>query len=163
MLIRSRCVLVTALIAASSASAQTPGEWRYTIATDLSNIAADMRVNFPTITFSACRSTDDFATGRAFALQTLASSEARCPSTGFVRTTQTDGKGDSLQFVYACDEGKTLSGVAQGRVFPTSFAVTLDSRYAPPVNGVEIVRQTMTAVRVGACKVAPDADLLKVK
>lgn len=163
MLTRSRCALLCALIAASTASAQMPGEWRYTIATDLANIPADMRVNFPTITFTACRSADDFASGRAFALQTLASSEARCKSSDFTRTLASKGAGDPLQFVYACDEGKTLSGVAQGRVLPRSFTVKLDSRYTPPVNGVEMVQQTMTGVRVGACNVVPVADAMKVK
>lgn len=167
MLIRSPlgllAVATLAVVAGAGASAQTPGEWRYTIATDQKNIPADMRVNFPTITFSVCRSADDFATGRAFALQTLTSSAARCPSAGFVRTALADGKGESLRFVYACDEGKTLSGTAQGRVQPTRFSVTLESRYIPTVNGVDVVSQTMSAVRVGACKVKPDADDLKVK
>ncbi len=156
-------VAALAVVAVAGAGAQTPGEWRYTIATDQKNIPADMRVNFPTITFSVCRSADDFASGRAFALQTLASSAARCPSAGFVRTALADGKGESLRFVYACDEGKTLSGTAQGRVQAARFSVELASRYIPTVNGVEMVNQTMSAVRVGACKVNPDADDLKVK
>ncbi len=159
MLAKRACAL--ALFAAASASAQTPGEWRYSIATEQSNIPADMRVNFPTIIFSACRSAEDFSSGRAFALQTLASSAARCPSSGYVRAPLATGKGESLGFVYACDEGKTLSGVARGRVFATSFSVELESRYAPPVNGVEAVRQTMTGARIGPCKVVPDADNIK--
>jgi hypothetical protein len=152
-----------ALMLAPLAQAQTPGEWRYTIATDQAKVPADMRVNFPTITFSACRSAEDFSSGRAFALQTLASSSARCPSAGYVRAPLPGGRGESMRFVYACDEGKTLSGLAQGRVFASSFSVELESRYSPPVSGVEIIRQTMTGTRVGACKVAPDADLLKVE
>lgn len=167
MLIRSPlgllAVAVLAIAASGWAGAQTPGEWRYIIATEQKNIPADMRVNFPTITFSVCRSADDFASGRAFALQTLASSAARCPSAGFVRAALADGKGESLRFVYACDEGRTLSGMAQGRVQATCFSVALESRYIPTVNGVEVVNQTMSAVRVGACKVKPDADDLKVK
>ncbi len=159
MLVRGLFTL--ALLGAASANAQTPGEWRYTIATDQSNIPADMRVNFPTITFSACRSAEDFASGRAFALQTLASSAARCPSSGYVRTPIAGG--ESLSFIYACDEGKTLSGSAQGRVFDKSFSIALESRYVPSVNGVEIVHQTMTGAHVGACKVVPDADALKTK
>jgi hypothetical protein len=154
---------VVVAIATSQVLAQVPGEWRYTIATDLSNIPADMRTNFPTITFATCRSSDDFASGRAFALQTLASSAERCPSAGFVRAPAAGGKGESLRFVYACDEGKTLSGLAQGRVEATRFSVALESRYTPAVNGVDIVRQTMSAVRVGACKAQLDADDLKVK
>lgn len=154
---------IVVAFAASLAHAQVPGEWRYTIATELKNIPADMRTNFPTITFATCRSSDDFASGRAFALQTLASSAARCPSAGFVRAAAAGGKGESLRFVYACDEGKTLSGMAQGNVQATRFSVALESRYTPAVNGVDIVRQTMSAVRVGACKVQPDADDLKVK
>ncbi len=146
--------------------AQTPGEWRYTIVTDRALIPADMLVNFPTITFSACRSADDFASGRAFALQTLASSAERCPSGGFVRTPPAPGSpaapGDTLTFVYACDAGKTLSGIANGRVQATQFIVNLESRYSPAVGGVDVVKQTMTAVRIGACKVKPDADLLKI-
>ena len=162
MLSHARLALA-ALLVAPLAAAQTPGEWRYSIATDQSNIPADMRVNFPTITFSACRSAEDFASGRAFALQTLASSSARCPSAGYVRAPLPTGRGVTLRFVYACDEGKTLSGLAQGRVFASSFSVELESRYSPPVSGVEVIRQTMTGTRVGACKVAPDADLLKVE
>jgi len=156
-------VAIAAALATSLAQAQTPGEWRYRITTELTSIPADMRVNFPTITFAACRSADDFASGRAFALQTLASSAARCPSTGFVRAPIAGGIGESLRFIYACDEGKTLSGMAQGRVQATRFSVVLESRYAPPVNGVDTARQTMSAIRVGACKVKPDTDGLKVK
>ena len=152
---------------ATSATAQTPGEWRYTIVTDRAGIPADMQVNFPTITFSACRSAEDFASGRAFGLQTLASSAARCPSGGFVRTPPAPGsaagQGDSLSFVYACDAGQTLSGIAQGRVLSTRFTVDLESRYAPPVGGVSIVKQTMTAARVGPCKVLPDSDVMQIK
>lgn len=163
MLIRCHAFLLAALFATGTALAQIPGEWRYTIATDQSNIPADMRVNFPTITFAACRNADDFASGRAFALQTLSGSAARCPSAGFVRAPLASVKGEALSFVYACDEGKTLTGVAQGRVYPTSFSIALESRYAPPVSGVEVIRQSMTAARVGACKVAPNADELKVQ
>ena len=154
---------LAALTLLTSAAAQTAGEWKYTIATDLANVPAGMRVNFPTITFAICRSAEDFASGRAFALQTLASSSARCPSAGYVRAPLTNGRGESLRFVYACDEGKTLSGSALGRVFATSFSIELQSQYSPPVNGVEIIRQTMTGTRVGACKVRPDADALKIE
>jgi len=163
--VKKSIVVASAMLAslAFAAQAQVPGEWRYTIATDLKNIPADMRTNFPTIEFATCRSSDDFASGRAFALQTLASSAARCPSAGFVRAPAAGGKGESLRFVYACDEGKTLSGMAQGNVQATRFSVALESRYTPAVNGIDIVRQTMSAVRVGACKVQPDVDDLKVK
>jgi hypothetical protein len=166
MLIRRfacRAIAVAALAAAVAVAAQTPGEWRYTIATDPSTLPTDMRVNFPTITFAVCRSADDFASGRAFALQTLASSAARCPSAGFVRTPGSAGTGERLSFVYACDEGRTLSGTAQGHVQATRFSVALESRYLPVVNGVDVVRQTMSAVRVGPCRVKPDADDLKVR
>ena len=152
MLARHLCAL--ALIASAPATAQTPGEWRYTIATDQSNIPVNMRVNFPTITFSACRTAEDFASGRAFALQTAPGSEARCPSAGFVRQPLANGKGkaESLQFVYACDEGKTLSGLAQGTVSATRLKIELESRYTPAVGGVAGVKQTMSAVRTGPCK-----------
>jgi len=163
MLINRYAILAVALCATSVVRAQTPGEWRYSIATDQSNIPTDMRVNFPTIIFSACRSAEDFSSGRAFALQTLASSAARCPSSGYVRAPLATGKGESLGFVYACDEGKTLTGRASGSVFATSFSIALESRYAPPVNGVEIVRQIMTGARIGPCKVVPNADDIKVK
>jgi hypothetical protein len=161
--LRFALALILTATASGGAIAQTPGEWRYTIATEQSNIPADMRVNFPTITFSSCRSAEDFASGRAFALQTLASSAARCPSAGFARAPLASSKGESLRFVYACDEGKTLSGLAEGRVFATSFSVALESRYAPSVNGVETVRQTMTGARIGPCKIVPDADIMQVK
>ena len=158
----------TGLVAAASVCiaictnvcAQTPGEWRYTISTDQSTIPSDMKVNFPTITFSACRSAEDFASGRAFALQTLASSNERCPSGGFVRTAA--AQGDTLTYVYACDAGKTLSGIANGSVQKTRFIVNLESRYSPAVGGVDVLKQTMTAVRMGPCGVKPDADLLKI-
>ena len=163
MLIARCSALLVALCAAGFAAAQTPGEWRYTISTDGANLPADMRVNFPTITFSACRSADDFVSGRAFALQTLASSASRCPSSAFARSPMPDGKGDNLQFVYACDEGKTLSGVAEGRVHNTRFSVALESRYLPAVNGVAVVKQSMRGEHVGPCKRAPDADVLKVQ
>jgi Protein of unknown function (DUF3617) len=151
------------LLAGMNAGAQTPGEWKYTIATDLSKIPADMRVNFPTITFAACRTEADFASGRAFGLQTLASSEARCPSSQFERTPNKNGKFDSLQFTYACDGGSTLSGRASGRVEATKFSLALESKYSPSVNGVEVISQTMRATLVGPCKAPPDSDLLKVK
>ncbi len=149
---------------ATATNAQTPGEWRYTIVTDQRLIPADMKVNFPSVTFSACRTAEDFASGRAFALQTLASSAARCPSGGFTRSraSGTDSRGDSLSFVYACDGGKTLSGIASGRVQATRFSINLESRYSPPVGGVDVVKQTMAASRVGVCKVRPDANLMPV-
>ena len=162
MLVR-HTVVAGALALCFGASAQTPGEWKYTIATDLAKVPADMRLNFPTITFAVCRSEADFASGRAFALQTLASSEARCPSAQFVRTPNANGKGDALSFTYACDGGSTLSGSASGRVELTKFALVLNSKYVPSVNGVEAISQTMTASLVGPCKVKPDADLLKVQ
>ena len=154
---------VAALALAVSAAAQSAGNWRYSIATDLAKVPADMRVNFPTITFTTCRSADDFASGRAFALQTLASSAERCASNGFARTAMPDGKGDSLQFVYACDEEKTLSGSAQGRVQATRFTLSLASSYVPPVGRVAEVMQTMTATRIGPCTVGLDSDIMKVK
>ena len=165
MLIRAAAVVLASLtvIAAPIANAQTPGEWRYTIVTDMANVPADMRVNFPTITFAACRSADDFSSGRAFALQTLDSSAARCPSSGFVRVPMIDGNGDTLQFVYACDDGKTLSGSARGQVQASRFAIALESRYLPPVDGVAMIKQSMVAVRAGDCKVKPDADNFQVK
>lgn len=159
----SAAFFTAAMALATSVAAQTPGEWRYTIVTDQRLIPVDMRVNFPTISFSACRTARDFSSGRAFALQTLASSEPRCPSAGFVRTAEPDGKGDALSFTYACDAGQTLSGLARGRIQMTQFAVNLESRYSPPVGGVDAVKQTMTAVRVGPCKVQPDSDLMQVQ
>ena len=162
MLVRYAFVLAV-LLAGISAGAQTPGEWKYTIATDLSKIPTDMRVNFPTISFASCRTEADFASGRAFGLQTLASSEARCPSSQIERTPKKTGTFDLLQFTYACDGGSTLSGRASGRVQATKFSLTLESKYSSPVNGVETISQTMTARRVGPCKVQPDSDLLKVQ
>ena len=171
MLVRA-ALTCAALLVSANALAQTPGEWKYTVATDLSNIPADMRVNFPTISFSVCRSEADFSSGRAFALQTLASSAARCPSVDFVRAPAASGgsggsggsKGyDTLQFTYACDGGSTLSGSATGRVAATYFSLSLKSTYSPSVNGVGTVRQTMTGKRTGPCKATPDADLLKVQ
>jgi hypothetical protein len=155
-------VAVAVLASATPSTAQVPGEWRYRITTDMGNIPVDMQVNFPTISFAACRSSEDFSSGRAFALQTLASSAARCPSSDFARTALADGSGDSLRLVYACDDGKTLSGTAQGRVQADKFTVALESRYTPPVNGVSTVKQTMIGQRVGVCKIAPDADALKI-
>ena len=152
-----------ALALAASVAAQNAGNWQYSIATDLAKVPADMRVNFPTITFATCLSADDFASGRAFALQTLASSAERCASSGFARTAMSDGKGDSLKFVYACDDGKTLSGIAEGRVQATRFTLSLVSSYVPPVGGVAEVMQTMTATRIGPCTVRPDADIMTVK
>lgn len=151
--------------------AQMPGEWRYVIATDLKEIPADMRVNFPTINFSACRSAEDFASGRAFALQTLASSAERCPSTAFERTpllriapgAAPPGAPEAISFRYACDGGRTLDGSARGRVAPKRFEIALESRYIPASQGVERVRQQMTGTWLGPCKVKPDADDLKVK
>ena len=168
MLVRA-ALTCAALLVSASALAQTPGEWKYTVATDLSNIPADMRVNFPTISFSVCRSEADFSSGRAFALQTLASSAARCPSVDFVRSPAASGgsggsKGyDTLRFTYACDGGSTLSGSATGRVTATHFSLSLKSTYSPSVNGVGTVRQTMAGKRTGPCKATPDADLLKVQ
>ena len=148
-----------AAAASTNAVAQTPGLWRYTIDTDQASIPVDMRVNFPTIVFSACRSTEDFSSGQAFALQTAAGSAERCPSGGFVRPPRAlgspAGQGDALTFTYACDAGKTLSGVAKGSVQTTRFAIVLESRYLPPVGGVDVVKQTMSATRIGPCKAQP--------
>jgi hypothetical protein len=153
---------------ASAATAQTPGEWKYTISTDPASVPADMRVNFPTVSFAACRSVEDFASGRAFALQTLASSETRCKSKNVVEaesalTTQSNrNQPKKLRFDFACDEGKTLVGSADAIIEPKRFVVALESRYQPPVSGVERVRQTMKAQYVGACTKAPDVDEIKV-
>lgn len=143
--------------------AQVAGEWRYTIATDWSSIPADMRVNFPAITFSACRGASDFATGSAFALQTLAGSEARCQSSGFVRTPLVGNHGESLRFDFACDNGTTLAGTGRGRLQPTRFTIMLESHYQPAVNGVAVVRQTMLGERIGACKGATDGKALQTR
>jgi hypothetical protein len=148
-----------AAAASTNALAQTPGLWRYTIVTDLALIPVDMKVNFPTIEFSVCRTAADFATGHAFALQTAEGSAERCPSGGFVRTPPAigspPGQGELLTFAYACDGGKTLSGLGQGSVHSTRFTVNLESRYSPPVGGVNVVKQTMSARRVGSCKAQP--------
>jgi Protein of unknown function (DUF3617) len=143
--------------------AQTPGEWKYTISTDPTSVPEDMRVNFPTVSFTVCRSAEDFASGQAFALQTLASSEARCPSASFERTTDTAKKVQSFRFDFACDSGKTLAGSARGTASTRSFAVQLESRYSPPVSGVASVKQTMRGDYVGPCKAKKDADEIKVE
>lgn len=162
---------LAALVLSAAAVAQAPGEWRYVIATDLTNIPQDMRVNFPTINFSVCRTAEDFSSGRAFALQTLASSTDRCPSTDFERTslvrmapgTASADAADAVRFRYSCDAGQTLLGSAQGRVTKRRFQISLESRYIPASQGIEYVRQTMTGTWLRACKVRPDADDLKVK
>ena len=60
MLILRMAASLAALAVSTMTVAQTPGEWRYVIATDMKNIPADMRVNFPTIA------------GRAYELRALA-------------------------------------------------------------------------------------------
>jgi hypothetical protein len=142
--------------------AQTPGEWKYTIVTDGASVPEDMRVNFPTVSFAACRSAQDFESANAFSLQTLASSAARCKSINIVRA---DGKANQpkkVSFDFVCDEGKTLSGRADAVIEAKRFTVALESRYDPPVSGVTRVRQTMRAQYVGECKKAPDVDEVKV-
>jgi hypothetical protein len=151
---------VATLLFSFSAAAQTPGEWKYTISTDLQSVPEDMRVNFPTVSFKTCRSAEDFSSGRAFALQTLSSSEQRCPSTNFKRNAE--GKNETIAFDFACDEGKTLSGRASGRVSAKQFELALTTSYPQPVSGVERIKQSMRAELVGACKAKPDADELKV-
>jgi hypothetical protein len=159
--LRLSLISLALLFVANAAFAQAAGEWKYTITTDPASVPVDMLVNFPTVSFTACRSTDDFASGRAFALQTLASSVDRCPSVDFVRESVSDGKGDRVRFTYACDQGQTLAGSGTGRVQMKRFEIQLNSRYSPPVSGVTDVKQTMSATYVGVCKVRPDADLLK--
>jgi Protein of unknown function (DUF3617) len=160
--------IVSAALLASAAIAQTPGEWKYTISTDAASVPADMRVNFPTVSFAACRSVEDFATGRAFALQTLASSETRCQSKNVVEaesalsTQKNRNQPKKMRFDFACDEGKTLVGTADAIIESKRFVVALESRYQPPVSGVERVRQTMKAQYVGACTKTPDVDEVKV-
>jgi len=61
MLILRMAASLAALAVSTMTVAQTPGEWRYVIATDMKNIPVDMRVNFPTIDFNVCRSAEDFA------------------------------------------------------------------------------------------------------
>jgi hypothetical protein len=163
MRVAMRTSVALLLGASCAAFAQTPGEWKYTIATDLSSIPPEMRVNFPTVSFVACRSADDFSSGRAFALQTLASSVERCPSADFSRSAASDGKGDRVRFSFACDQGATLSGTGTGRVHAKRFEMQLDSRYTPTVSGVSDVTQTMNAIYLKPCAAAPDSDLLKVK
>lgn len=159
-------VSATLLVGAAGLSvatlAQTPGEWKYTIATDGAGIPADMRVNFPTVSFKACLRAADFQSGRAFGLQTLASSQARCPTSDFARERAADGKADSVRFVYACDQGQTLAGKGEGRVSSKRFDVELKSVYTPAVSGVEQIKQSMNAVYVGDCAAKADSDLLEV-
>jgi hypothetical protein len=159
---------LVSLTFASSATAQTPGEWKYTIATDMASVPEDMRVNFPTVSFTACRTAADFESGSAFFLQTLASSASRCTNTGYVRLYSglIDKKSNSKQpisYEYACDVGSTLRGKAIGSVEPKRFNVALNTQLTPSVSGVENIRQTMSAQYVGACKVQPDVDLIKTQ
>jgi hypothetical protein len=145
---------------ATSVFAQSAGEWSYTIATDMSSVPKDMRVNFPTVSFKACRSADDFASGRAFALQTLASSEARCPSASFQRVRR--GNVENVSFEFACDEGKSLRGRASGQVAAKQFEFAMETEFPKEVAGVSKLKQTMRARYIGACKARPDADEIKV-
>jgi hypothetical protein len=159
---------ILSLTLAASVVAQTPGEWRYTIATDMSTVPEDMRVNFPTVSFTACRTVTDFELGSAFFLQTLASSASRCTNTGYERaahagTAKNKTQGDAIAYSYSCDVGNTLSGKANGVVESKRFTVALNTQFTPSVSGVEIIRQTMTAQYVAACKVLPDTDLLKTQ
>jgi hypothetical protein len=145
---------------ASPVFAQTPGEWNYIISTDMKSVPDDMRVNFPTVSFKACRSAEDFASGRAFALQTLASSEARCPSAAFQRSK--NGNAEKVGFEFACDEGKTLRGRASGQVRTKQFQFAMVTEFPAPVSGVSSVKQTMRASYLGACKAKPDVDEVKL-
>jgi Protein of unknown function (DUF3617) len=159
---------LVSLAFASSATAQTPGEWKYTIATDMASVPEDMRVNFPTVSFTACRTAADFESGAAFFLQTLASSASRCTNTGYERLVHTGSAknkiaGDTIGYAYACDVGSTLRGKAIGSVEPKRFNVALNTQLTPSVSGVENIRQTMSAQYVGACKVQPDVDLIKTQ
>jgi Protein of unknown function (DUF3617) len=156
-------IAVAAICGSAATCAQTPGEWKYTISTDMKSIPEDMRVNFPTVSFSACRSAEDFASARAFSLQTLASSEARCPSANFKRSEKSmTNAGDAASFEFACDEGKTLRGQASGRIATKRFQFEMVTDFPAPVSGVSTLQQTMRAVYVGPCKVKPDQDELKV-
>jgi hypothetical protein len=155
-----------ALILAASTTAQTPGEWKYTITTDMASVPEDMRVNFPAVSFTACRTAVDFESGSAFFLQTLASSASRCNNTGYARNAQSGGAknkalGDAISYSYGCDVGATLKGTATGTVESKRFTVALNTQLTPSVSGVENIRQTMGAQYVAACKVLPDTDLLK--
>ncbi len=145
----------------AQASAQTPGEWKYTITTLRDGIPEDMRVNFPTVSFSACRTGEDFVTGRAFALQTLASSESRCQSANYQRTKSI--RGDDVAFEFSCDEAKSLVGRASGKVNATGFEFALTTIYPQPISGVSQVKQSMRGERKGDCKVKPDSDELKTQ
>ncbi len=146
-----------------AANAQTPGDWQYTISTDLKSIPDDMRINFPTVTFNACRSVADFESGRAFALQTLASSEARCPSTNFERSrASASGAPTQLSFEFSCDGGKSLTGTAKGNVTAKRFEFAMTTRYPQSVSGVTQVQQTMSARFVGPCKSKPNQDEVKI-
>lgn len=158
-----------AVFAASIAAAQIPGEWKYTIATDMASVPENMRVNFPTVSFNVCRSLDDFASGKAFFLQTLASSTERCNNTQYERapsaaTTATAAKnkivGDIVSYNYACDVGNTLKGSAAGVVNDKRFSVQLNTQFTPAVSGVSTIKQTMIAQYTGACKGALNADVL---
>ncbi|MGL4231594.1 MAG: hypothetical protein ACRCWJ_09525, partial [Casimicrobium sp.] len=99
-----------ALVTSSTIYAQTAGEWKYTISTELASIPEEMRVNFPTVSFSVCRTADDFSSARAFSIQTLPSSEARCVLTNLVRVDAKTNQPAKLRFEYSCDEGKSLTG-----------------------------------------------------
>lgn len=159
----TRAALVAFAVLPTLGLAQIPGEWKYTIATDLASVPVDMRVNFPTVSFAVCRTAADFASGRAFALQTLASSDARCESKNINIVAGGRGQASRVSLDYACDDGKTLAGRARAVVAPKRFVVALESSYRPAVSGVETIHQTMEARYVGDCKRAPDADEIKVQ
>lgn len=146
-----------------AANGQSAGNWQYTISTDMGSVPEDMRVNFPTVSFNACRSGADFESGRAFALQTLASSEGRCPSTKFERApANTSAGAQRVSFEFSCDGGKSLNGTAVGTVSAKRFEFALTTRYPQAVSGVTTLQQTMRARYVGPCKAKPDQDELKV-
>ena len=140
-------VAAWAAVAPFAAGAQTPGLWHYTIETDAGAIPADMRINFPTVRFDVCLTADDFANGRAFSIQPAATSAHRCHH----RDLRRDAAAGLVALTYACDDGATLSGSAEGRIRATRFEIKLHNRYHPPVAGVAETRQRMTAVRRGPC------------
>ncbi len=140
------CLAFAPMIVSAQPPGPTPGLWRYTITTDLAAVPADMRVNFPVVRFDVCLTEEDFASGRAFSIQPTPGSVNRCQTSDVRR----DGSTVALRF--ACDDGKTLTGTAHGKVSARRFEIQLDNRYEPPVSGVSGTRQTMSVTYLGACK-----------
>jgi hypothetical protein len=143
----AECVVF--LICVATAQANTlpqPGNWAFKVQTDLSNIPAEMHLNFPPIDFERCVTPDQILTPAGFGAQKSPAMEARCTHPTWQMQ---DG---TFDYTFICDEGKTLTASATGTYSAKRVVLTMISKPTPVVRDIDTIKHRITAEHKGPCK-----------